>query len=195
MSPAGGGASAPPAAAGGPDQGAVEAGADEGRLRIDGGADAIIAEVEGIADARGDAGLEVHPLQRLAAGVEQGVRITHAADDRRRPLNARGAAVDRELPLAVEDDEHLLHGVVKVVADAAARGNLAAVQEIEVRPNRAPVEQPGERHVAGAGVHGGQRSILGRIGGHDARRQWRRLRRRVSGRQCHRERRRGQSGA
>ena len=137
---AGGGDAASPAAAGGPDQGAVEAGADEGRHRIDGGAHAVIAEVEGIADARGDAGLEVHPLQRLAAGVEQGVRIAHAADDRRRPLKPRGAAVDGELPLAVEDDEHLLHGVVKVVADAAARGNLAAVQEIEVWSDRAPVQ-------------------------------------------------------
>ena len=137
---AGGVESAPPAAAGGPDQGAVEAGADEGRQRIDGGADAVVAEVEGIADARGDAGLEVHPLQRLAAGVEQGVRITHTADDRRRPLKARGAAIDRELPLAVEDDEHLLNGVVKVVPDAAARGNFAAVQEIEMRSDRAPVQ-------------------------------------------------------
>ena len=62
------------------------------------------------------------------------MRITHTADDRRRPLKARGAAIDRELPLAVEYDEHLLNGVVKVVPDAAARGNLAAVQEIEMRP-------------------------------------------------------------
>jgi len=43
-----------------------------------------------------------------------------------------GAAVDGELSLPLEDDEHLLALVVEVVSNAAARHDLAAVHEIEI---------------------------------------------------------------
>jgi hypothetical protein len=99
------------------------------------------------------------------------VGIPHAADHRRRTRKAGGAAVDRELRFAVEDDEHLLDRVVKVVADTAPGGDLATVEEVEVGADRAPAQQPGKGHVAGAGVHRGERAIGGWIGGHDASRQ------------------------
>ena len=71
------------------------------------------------------------PVLRMA--WESPMRQTTATG----PRKACGPAVDRELRFAVEDDEHLLDRVVKVVADTAPGGNLATVQEVEMGADRA----------------------------------------------------------
>jgi len=84
-----------------------------------------------------------------------------------RPLDGGGASVDGELRLAVEDHEHLLDHVVEVVADAGARRNHAAVQEIELWCDGAAIQEHGERHGAGAAMHGRQWAISRRIRVHN----------------------------
>src|SRR5690348_11412695 len=49
-----------------------------------------------------------------------------------RPLQQRSAAVNRELSLAVQDDEHLLALIVEVRTDSAARRENPAMKEVEV---------------------------------------------------------------
>ncbi len=97
--------------------------------------------------------------------------MAHRADDADRPLHERGAPVDRELRLTVENHEHLLDGVVEVVSDAAAGGNLAPMEEVEVRPDGAPIEQRDEGHRAGAGMHGRYLPEAARVGVDDALRE------------------------
>jgi len=55
------------------------------------------------------------------------------------PFNS-DPAVNGELGLAVEDDEHLLALVVKVRADSALRLNYAAVQKLKVWLQRMGIE-------------------------------------------------------
>jgi hypothetical protein len=65
------------------------------------------------------ADVDVHPLHGLVGRVVDGVRMALADRGSRRPFDKRGAAVDGELRLAVEDDEHFFALIVEVMADAA----------------------------------------------------------------------------
>jgi hypothetical protein len=79
--------------------------------------------------------------------------MTGSANDTSRSFHKGGAPVDGELSFTVEDHEHFLNGIVKVMSDARPGWNLAAMQEIEFRRHRAPVQQCGERHCARTAVH------------------------------------------
>ena len=83
-------------------------------------------------------------------------------------LSRRRHSSGRVYDFAIEDDEHLLDHVVKVVADARARRDHAAVQEIELGRHGAAVEQRRDRHAARAAVHRGGLPVGGRIGVDDA---------------------------
>ena len=88
--------------------------------------------------------------------------MSHAHRGADGPLQQRRAAVDGELGFAVEDDEHLLRCVVEVMPDAAARRDLAAMKEIEIRLKRAAGQQRHAVHVANAAVRPA-RAITARI--------------------------------
>ena len=107
----------------------------------------------------------------VVPGVVDGVRVAGAADDAGRALDRGRAPVDGELRFAVENDEHLFDDVVEVVADAGARRDHAAMQEVEFRRHGAPVEQRRERHAAGAGVDGARLPERRGVGVDDARRR------------------------
>ena len=83
-------------------------------------------------------------------------------------LEERGAAVDGELGLAVEDDEHLFHVVVEVVADAALGLDDAAVEKDEVGVEGLGVEEAGVVEFAGASVDAFGDAELVRFGALDA---------------------------
>jgi hypothetical protein len=86
------------------------------------------------------------------------------ADAGRRPCGAfeeGGAAIDGELGLAVQDDEHLLALIVKMRPNASAGREDAAMQEVEIGAElefgRLRIARAEELHVvhgAGAVVHG-----------------------------------------
>ena len=80
----------------------------------------------------------------------------------------RGAPVDREFGLAVEDDEHLLHLVVEMMADAPFWRQHAAVQEEQVRAQGLGVEHLHVVELAGASVDALGLAILGGILARDA---------------------------
>ena len=87
------------------------------------------------------------------------------------PCEKRGAAVDGELRLAVENDEHLLHVIVEVVADAALGLDDAAVQKHQVGVQGIAAQQLHEVHLPRPGVHVLQVAVLRGIGVRDALRQ------------------------
>jgi hypothetical protein len=68
------------------------------------------------------------------------------------PFEQRGAAVDREFRLAIEDHEHLLGGVVEMVAHAPTGCDLTAMQEIQVGLQGRPGQQRHAVHVADAAM-------------------------------------------
>ncbi|WEJ98823.1 MAG: hypothetical protein P0Y59_18035 [Candidatus Sphingomonas phytovorans] len=84
-------------------------------------------------------------------------------------------AVDRELRLPVQDDEHLFAIVVEMFADAASGRDHAAVDEDQVGAERIGAEDWGEFHGSGAGMNALAVAVSGRVGMADALRQ--RLRR------------------
>src|SRR5881394_1971070 len=91
-----------------------------------------------------------------------------SAENTRRPLNQGRASIDGELGFAIENDEHLLNGVVEMMADARASRNLAPMQKIEFRCDGAAIEQRGERHSTGAAMHSGRRTVCRRVGVYDS---------------------------
>ena len=113
------------------------------------------------------------------------MRVPGPANDTRRSLDGRRAAIDRELGFSVENDEHLFDGVVKMVADARSRRDHAAMEKIELGRDGPTIEECGEGHAAGPSVHGGRLPERGRVGVDDSPRQ--RLRRRLL-REQHRSR-------
>ena len=125
----------------------VESNRHERGDRIERRADARVAEIEVVVDAGDERHVQIHPLHRRRPGIVDRVRVAGPAEDAGRALHARRAPVDRELRFAVEDHEHLLDDVVEVMADAGARRNDAAMQEVELRRDRAAIQQRRERHV------------------------------------------------
>jgi hypothetical protein len=71
--------------------------------------------------------------------------------------------VNGELRLAVEDDEHLLVCVVKVMPHPAPGHNLAAMHEVEVRSESGARQQRFTRHITRAAM-GPAAAILAGIG-------------------------------
>ena len=71
-----------------------------------------------------------------------------------RTLKRGGPSVDGELGLVVEDDVHLLHPVVEVVADAAAGMQHAPVDEQEIGGQGVPSQEGHVGHLTGAAVNG-----------------------------------------
>ena len=116
-------------------------------------ADARVAEIEVVVDARNERDVQVHPLHRRRTGVVDGVGVTGAAEHAGRSLHRGRAPVDGELRFAVEDDEHLLDHVVEVMTDAGSCGNHAAVQEVELGRDGTAIQQRREGHRPGAPVH------------------------------------------
>src|SRR5438445_3916124 len=106
---------------------------DEGGDGIDGGAYAGIVEIEGIVEALCEPDIDVHPLDGLAGGVGDRVGVTKADWSSSGSFEEGGAAVDGELRLAVEDDEHLLAVIVEVCTDAAIGRQYSAVEKEEIR--------------------------------------------------------------
>src|SRR5437763_217814 len=76
----------------------------------------------------------------------------HAARRSGRASKNSGTPVDSELSLVIEDDEHLFHLVVIVMADAAFRRNHASMQEDQIRIEGSRVEQTDIAKFAGAAV-------------------------------------------
>ena len=79
--------------------------------------------------------------------------------------------LDGELRFTVQDHEHFFDDVVEVVTDAGARRNHAAMEKIELRGQRAAIQQRPERHAVGAAVHRGGRAKGRRIRVRDPLRQ------------------------
>ena len=86
------------------------------------------------------------------------------------PFQGRGAAVDGEFGLAVEDHEHLFAVIVEMLADAAARRDLAPIEEVEIGNQRVARQQAHAAHVARAAVRAALAVLTG-IGMSDALRQ------------------------
>jgi hypothetical protein len=114
--------------------------------------------------------------------VSETFRFIHCT---RRSFDCGGTAIDRELRFSVENDEHLLDGVVKVVADAGSRRDHAAMEKVELGRDGPAIEECGEGHAAGPSVHGGRLPERSRVGVDDSLRQS--LRRRLL-REQHRSR-------
>ncbi len=115
-------------------------------------AHARVVQIERVVFALHRRHVDVHELDGRVSGVVDCVRMSHPHRRSRDALQHRRAAVDRELRFAVEDDEHLFGGVMEVVADAAARRDLAAMKEIEIRLQRAAGQERHAVHVADAAV-------------------------------------------
>ncbi len=90
-----------------------------------------VIEIECVVVAFDGGHIDVHELDRLVGRVVDGVRMPHAGGRADGSFENRRTAVDGELGLSVEDDEHLFAGVVEVVAYAAAGHDLAAMDEIQ----------------------------------------------------------------
>ena len=162
---------AAPAGARRSEQRLVEPDRHERRNLVERRADAGVAEIDVVVDAGDERHVQVHPLHGPGPRVVDRMRVAGPAQHTRRALHARRAPVDRELRFAVEDHEHLLDDVVEVMADAGARRNDAAMQEVELRRQRAAIQQRRERHGAGPAVDGGQRAKRRRIRVHNPLRQ------------------------
>jgi hypothetical protein len=67
-------------------------------------------------------------------------------------MQHRSAAIDGELGLAIEDDEHLFGGIMKVMPYASAWHDLAAVHEIEIDIHRGRGNQQHASHIPGTFV-------------------------------------------
>ncbi len=117
------------------------AGVNEHRDFVEFGADAIVTKIERIVPALARTNGDVHPLHWFVTGVVDPVSVTHAAWNGGWPRNQRGAAIDRELRLSVEDEKHLFHVAVYVMADTAFRLNLAAMDKQELRAKRRARQQ------------------------------------------------------
>jgi hypothetical protein len=94
--------------------------------------------------------------------------MTHADWSPDGALEARGAAIDGEFGLTVEDNEHLLGGVVEVVPDAPSRLDYPPMQELQIRLKNVGTEQANVRHRAGAGMNRLLPPVLGRVGVDDS---------------------------
>ena len=97
--------------------------------------------------------------------------MSRPADHTGRSLDGGRAPVDGELGFSVENHEHLLDGVVEVVADAGTGRYHAAMQKVELGRHAASIEKRSECHAAGATVHGGRLPEGPGVGVNDAPRQ------------------------
>ena len=133
--------------------------------------DARVVQIECVVDALENSDVDVEPLHGRVGRIVDAVRVPHPRRGPGRAFERRGAAIDRELRLTIEDDEHLFALVVKVGADAALRRDHPAVQEVEQRVLPGGGQQGGEVEVSCATVDGGRRSESGRVRVRDPRRQ------------------------
>ena len=123
-----------------------------------------IVEIEGIVDTLHRAHVEIDPLHRLVGSVIDGVRMAQARRRARGPFQRGGAAIDRKLGFAVEDDEHLLALVVEMGADAALGLDHAAVHEKQIGFQRLGIEQRPIVQRTRAIMHRLHVAILRRVG-------------------------------
>jgi hypothetical protein len=90
-----------------------------------------------------------------------GVRMAHPVGHAGRPFDPRRPAVDRELSLAIQDDEHFFRLIVEMLADPAVRGDHATMDEDQVGAERAHAQQLAEVHRAGTRMDLGEMLELG----------------------------------
>ncbi len=95
----------------------------------------------------------------------------HAAGRGCRPAQRGSPAVDRKLRLVVENDKHLFHLVVIVVADAAFGRENAAVHEYQIGVEALGIHQRLKPHLARPAVDRAQHGKPGGIRMSDARPQ------------------------
>jgi hypothetical protein len=134
------------------EQGLIDAHGHEYRERIERDVHAGVFEVKGVVLATDGRDVDIHELDGLVGGVADGVRVAQPGGRAHRAFQQRGMPVDREFGFPVEDDEHLLVLIMKMVADAAVgHRHLAAVDEVE-QGNRIPVDEHLAGHIAGAAV-------------------------------------------
>ena len=133
---------------------AVQPHGHENGYRVFGNADPVVPQIEGVIFAldRGDG--DVHPLGRPVRGVVDAVGAPLPAGRSGRTLNRGGPPVDGELGLIVEDDVHLLHPVVEMVADASPGMQHSPVDEQEVRGQGIPSQEGHVGHLTGAAMDG-----------------------------------------
>jgi hypothetical protein len=90
--------------------------------------------------------------------------MSHLAGSTGGTFQQRRSAIDGELSLSIEDDEHLLALVVEMRADAALRHDDAAVQKVQIRVERVMIEQTHKIQRTGAGVNRFDEPVLRRVG-------------------------------
>ena len=108
------------------------------------------AKIEGVVVALDGGDVDVHELDRLVRGIVDGVGVAHPNRRSDGSMQNRSAAIDGELRLAVEDDEHLFGRVMEMMSDTSARHDLTPVHEIEVDVHRRGRNQQHASHVTGA---------------------------------------------
>src|SRR5579875_761974 len=74
--------------------------------------------------------------------------VTHAAGRPGRAFQYGCAAINRKLGLTVEDDEHLLTAVMKVMTDSTPRVKDASVHKLQIGVQGMEIEQIHEAHFA-----------------------------------------------
>ena len=109
---------------------------------------ARVPQVEGVVQPLDGRHIDVHEFHRMVRRIVDGVRVPHAAGGADGSLEYRRSPVDRELRLAIEDDEHLLALIVEVMAHPAAGHDLATVDEIQVGSQRIAGQQHFAGHIA-----------------------------------------------
>ena len=136
------------------EQPAVQAHGHENGYAVFGDVDPVVPQIEGVILSldRGDG--DVHPLRRPVRWVVDAVGASLPAGRSGRTLNRGGPPVDGELGLVVEDDVHLLHPVVEMVADASPGMQHSPVDEQEVRGQGVPSQEGRVGHLTGAAMDG-----------------------------------------
>jgi hypothetical protein len=110
-------------------------------------------------------------LDRLVAGVVDGVGMSHPAKGAGGAFQYAGTAINGKLRLAIEDHEHLLALVMEVVANPTLRLKDAPMQEVKVGVKGMAVQQNHQIHLAGPLVDPRRPLIFGRVRVGDALRQ------------------------
>lgn len=123
---------------------------------------ARIAEIERIVGILHGRYVDIHPLNGFIGRIIDRVRVSHPAGSANSAFQSRRASIDCELRRSIEDDKHLLALIMEMVADPAARHDLAPVHELQVRGEGVAGDESLTGHVAGAAV-GPAPPILARV--------------------------------
>src|SRR5580698_8068811 len=91
----------------------------------------VVTEIEGVIDLR-RADVYVHPFHIMIRWIVDGVRGSHAVWRSRRAFKQRGATIDGEFRLAIQDHEHLFAVIVKMLAYTGMGMKDTAVKEEQV---------------------------------------------------------------